>query len=101
MTAFRPDWTAIVTSRGRVTIPKPVRTFLGIEPGATICFEPTGDGEIALRVARSELAPAKPLCAAPRLRDRQDAYGRNPGPDARNLTSSSPGAAPTTPAPCR
>jgi AbrB family looped-hinge helix DNA binding protein len=59
MTTFRPDWTATVTSRGRVTIPRTVRAFLGIEPGATICFELTRDGEIALRVARPELARAK------------------------------------------
>ena len=59
MNAFRPDWTATVTSRGRVTIPKSVRDFLGIEPGATICFEPMRDGEIALRVARSEPARAQ------------------------------------------
>lgn len=58
MNAFRPDWTATVTSGGRVTIPKRVRAFLGIEPGATICFEPMRDGEVALRVARSELAYA-------------------------------------------
>jgi AbrB family looped-hinge helix DNA binding protein len=59
MTDFRSDWTATVTARGRVTIPKPVRTFLGIGPGAAICFEPTRDGEIALRIARPELARAK------------------------------------------
>jgi AbrB family looped-hinge helix DNA binding protein len=59
MNAFRPDWTAIVTSRGRVTIPKPVRAFLGIGPGAVICFEPMQDGEIALRVARPERVRAK------------------------------------------
>ena len=58
MNAFKPDWTATVTSGGRVTIPKPVRDFLGIGPGATICFEPMRDGEIALRVARPELARA-------------------------------------------
>jgi len=77
MNAFRPDWTATVTSRGRVTIPKPVRAFLGIEPGATICFEPMRDGEIALRVARPELARAKHVgsrfaqlrgCATARMR---------------------------------
>ena len=50
MNAFTPDWTATVTSRGQVTIPRTVRAFLGIEPGATICFEPMRDGEIALRV---------------------------------------------------
>ena len=59
MNAFRPDWTATVTSRGRVTIPKSVRAFLGIEPGATIRLAPTRDGEIALRVARSELDRTK------------------------------------------
>jgi AbrB family looped-hinge helix DNA binding protein len=59
MTAFRPDWNATVTSRGRVTIPRTVRALLGIEPGATISFEPTRDGEIALRLVRSELVRAK------------------------------------------
>ena len=59
MTAVRRDWTATVPSRRRVTIPKAVRTFLGISPGATICFEPTLDGEIALRAARPELFRAQ------------------------------------------
>jgi len=51
MKAVRRDWTATVTSRGRVTIPKAVRTFLGISPGTTTCFETMQNGEIALRVA--------------------------------------------------
>ena len=58
MNTFKPDWNATVTSRGRITIPRTVRAFLGIEPGATICFEPMRDGEIALQVVRSELVRA-------------------------------------------
>jgi AbrB family looped-hinge helix DNA binding protein len=54
MTASRPDWTAIVTSRGRVTIPRAVRTLLGISPGVTICFELKRDGEVAVRVSSLE-----------------------------------------------
>jgi len=59
MTAIRPDWTATVTSRGRVTIPRSVRAFLGIEPGTTICFELTRNGEVALRVKSLELVRAQ------------------------------------------
>ena len=37
-----------VTSKGQVTIPKPVRERLGIEPGSSVEFEVAADGRIVL-----------------------------------------------------
>jgi antitoxin PrlF len=37
-----------VTSKGQVTIPKPVRDRLGIKPGSAVDFELAGDGRIVL-----------------------------------------------------
>jgi len=37
-----------VTRKGQVTIPKRVRDYLGIEPGSTIEFDVTSDGQIVL-----------------------------------------------------
>ena len=40
-----------VTSKGQVTIPKPVRDRLGIEPGDGVEFELTADGRIVMTKA--------------------------------------------------
>ena len=37
-----------VTSKGQVTIPKPIRDRLGIVPGDTVAFELAPDGRIVL-----------------------------------------------------
>jgi len=37
-----------VTSKGQVTIPKPVRDRLGIKPGNAVRFELTPDGRVTL-----------------------------------------------------
>ncbi len=37
-----------VTSKGQVTIPKPIRDRLGIEPGNSVSFELAADGRIVL-----------------------------------------------------
>ena len=37
-----------VTSKGQVTIPKPVRDLLGIKPGSRVDFERAPDGRIVL-----------------------------------------------------
>ena len=37
-----------VTSKGQVTIPKPVRDRLGIRPGSAVDFELAADGRIVL-----------------------------------------------------
>lgn len=38
-----------ITSKGQVTIPKPVRDLLGLQPGATVNFEVTEDGRVFLQ----------------------------------------------------
>ena len=37
-----------VTSKGQVTIPKPVRDRLGVEPGNVVEFEMAADGRVVL-----------------------------------------------------
>lgn len=53
--------TTKVTSKGQVTIPKPVREFLGIGPGSDVDFRRAADGSIVIEKAagarpRSRLA---------------------------------------------
>jgi AbrB family looped-hinge helix DNA binding protein len=40
-----------VTSKGQVTIPKPVRDYLGIEPGSEVNFRRAEDGSIVIERA--------------------------------------------------
>ena len=42
-----------LTSKGQVTVPKKVRDYLGLKPGAAVTFERLDSGEIALRAARA------------------------------------------------
>jgi AbrB family looped-hinge helix DNA binding protein len=49
----------IVTSKGQVTIPKPVRDRLGIKPGSAVEFEPAPDGSFVLKKVGRQRAPAK------------------------------------------
>ncbi len=48
----------LVTSKGQVTIPKPVRDMLGIEPGTAVEFEVAPDGQVVLRKADAGLRPS-------------------------------------------
>ena len=48
--------TTTVTMKGQVTIPKPVRDRLGIEPGSKVDFDLTPDGRVVL-VKHGEGAP--------------------------------------------
>lgn len=43
-----------VTSKGQVTIPKPVRDRLGIEPGSAVEFELAPDGRVVLVKVEAE-----------------------------------------------
>src|SRR4051794_13926177 len=38
-----------MTSKGQVTVPKKIRDYLGLKPGAEVEFEYVGDGRIALK----------------------------------------------------
>lgn len=42
-----------ITSKGQVTVPKPVRDYLGLKPGSTVVFERRPDGEVVLRAAKA------------------------------------------------
>jgi antitoxin PrlF len=43
--------TPALTVKSQVTIPKPVRDYLGIGPGERIKFEPLPDGRVAISAA--------------------------------------------------
>ena len=48
-----------VTSKGQVTIPKPVRDYLGIGPGSQVDFRRTEDGGITIERADGPRPPSK------------------------------------------
>mgnify|MGYP001557575291 CR=1 FL=1 len=48
---------ANVTSKGQVTVPKPIRDYLGLKAGSAVTFERRADGEIVLRPVRRASKP--------------------------------------------
>ena len=42
-----------LTSKGQVTVPKKVRDYLGLRPGAAVTFERLDNGKIALLPAKA------------------------------------------------
>lgn len=48
-----------VTSKGQVTIPKPVRDHLGIGPGSAVSFRLTEDGSIVIEKADGTKQPSR------------------------------------------
>jgi antitoxin PrlF len=46
-----------LTSKGQVTVPKKVRDYLGLKPGAAVTFERLDSGEIVLRAAKVRANP--------------------------------------------
>jgi AbrB family looped-hinge helix DNA binding protein len=46
-----------LTSKGQVTVPKRIRDYLGLKPGAPVTFARLESGEIALRSARAGAKP--------------------------------------------
>jgi antitoxin PrlF len=48
-----------VTSKGQVTIPKPVRDYLGIEPGSAVNFRRAEDGHIIIERADGTRPPSR------------------------------------------
>jgi antitoxin PrlF len=49
--------TTNLTSKGQVTVPKKIRDYLGLKPGAAVTFERLQSGEIALRAAKGGARP--------------------------------------------
>lgn len=47
---------SVVTRRGRVTVPKAIRDYLGLQTGSAVTFERLSSGEVVLRTpgARAE-----------------------------------------------
>jgi antitoxin PrlF len=48
-----------VTSKGQVTIPKPVREHLGIAPGSQVEFRRAADGSVVLEKADGTRRPSR------------------------------------------
>jgi antitoxin PrlF len=48
-----------VTSKGQVTIPKPVRDHLGIGPGSQVAFRRAADGTIIIEKADGTRQPSR------------------------------------------
>ncbi len=48
-----------VTSKGQVTIPKPVRDLLGVGPGSRVEFRRAADGSIVIEKADSASQPSR------------------------------------------
>jgi antitoxin PrlF len=48
-----------VTSKGQVTIPKPVRDHLGIAPGSRVAFRRAADGSIVIERADGMRQPSR------------------------------------------
>lgn len=48
-----------VTTKGQVTIPKPVRDLLGLVPGSKVDFRRNADGEVVLKSAEKTTATSK------------------------------------------
>jgi AbrB family looped-hinge helix DNA binding protein len=64
--------TAIVSEKGQVTLPKPLRDRLGIRPGSRLAFRVAPDGSLTVQVMASGseslfLLLAKPGETAPTL----------------------------------
>ena len=46
--------TPALTIKSQVTIPKAIRDYLGIGPGARLLFEPMSDGRVAIKNANAK-----------------------------------------------
>jgi len=57
-----------LTSKGQVTIPKPVREYLGLKAGSSVTFERLGNGDVVLRPAKTRAT--RPATAFAKLRGR-------------------------------
>ena len=51
--------TATVTTKGQVTIPKPVRDLLGLSPGSKVDFRRNANGDVVLKPAKKKLVKSR------------------------------------------
>lgn len=56
---YEHEMAATVTSKGQVTIPKPVRDLLGIKPGNRVDFERAPDGRVVLVKVDGKQRPSR------------------------------------------
>ncbi len=49
----------LLTSKGQVTIPKPVRDRLGVKPGDEVAFEMAQDGRVTIAKAKGRAKPSR------------------------------------------
>jgi antitoxin PrlF len=61
---------AKVTSKGQITIPKPIRDQLGIDEGTTITFEVHDDGTVTFSPQADSWELLEEIQRAPRRTDR-------------------------------
>ncbi|MCE5309226.1 MAG: type II toxin-antitoxin system PrlF family antitoxin [Acidobacteriales bacterium] len=55
-----------LTSKGQVTIPKPIREKLRIEPGHRLDFQLAPSGEVVIKVLNRDLRNLKGIVKSPR-----------------------------------
>jgi antitoxin PrlF len=59
---------ATVTSKGRITVPKVIRDYLGLRAGGTVQFEQTSSGKVVLRLIKRKTKSTSNLSARHRHR---------------------------------
>lgn len=57
---------ATITSKGQITIPKDVRTILGLEPGDKVNFLIDDDGIVSFVPMKNDITTLKGIVAKPR-----------------------------------
>ena len=58
--------TAVLTSKGQITIPLPVRSKLGVEAGDRIEFVELGNGQFGIIAATEDVSSLKGMVAKPK-----------------------------------
>ncbi|MGB3544187.1 AbrB/MazE/SpoVT family DNA-binding domain-containing protein, partial [Rubrivirga sp.] len=59
-----PSRPSRISSKGQLTVPKPVRDYLGLEAGSSVEFEVTADGDVVLRKRPDTARPLRGLLSA-------------------------------------
>ena len=62
--ATRPTRPSRVSPKGQVTVPKPVRDYLGLGAGSAVEFEVTASGDVVLRKRPDSARPLRGLLSA-------------------------------------